>query len=250
MKTSNKLIITALILIVVCLFGYDCLLKQEYLSGNYKNPYRDFAKLNFRDFDSVDVKSSTAINVKFIQGPFKVLADSIMLNHLIINQKGRKLTIKGNFKQNQNYSSNPYILLISCPKLKAINASAVFTSNNKQVIDTVTREDWNMRRNLVEGFDQDSLTINQSYGSCVILAKNRIKVLTAIVGKMPLSGSEIKILNNNELQQATIDVLNRSQLLFDGKSIQNLHYHLADSAKMTLTGAAQNTLTNAKPYYK
>ncbi len=250
MKTSNKLIVTALILIVVSLFGYDYLLKQEYLSGNYKNPYRDFVEMKFHDFDSVDVKSSTAINVKFVQGPYKVLADTNILNNLLIKQEGHTLSIAGTFKQNENFSRSTYILLVSCPNLKLINASAVFKSDNKQVIDTATQDSWNMRRNLVEGFTQDSLTINQSYGSCVILSKNHFKVLTATVGIAPFSGSEIKILNNNTIQQASMNILNRSQLLFDGKSIQNLNYHLADSAKMIITGAAKNLLPNAKSYSK
>src|SRR5947209_3869211 len=75
MKTSNKLILTALLLVFIFLFAYDNLLKREYLSGNYRNPYRNFIALKFKDFDTVDMTSSTAANAKFIQGPFSIKID-------------------------------------------------------------------------------------------------------------------------------------------------------------------------------
>ena len=81
MKTSNKLILAALLLVLISLFGYDYLLKEAYVSGRYKDPYRDFATLKFKNFDTVDIVSSTAANVKFVQGPFSVRIDTNFLSY-------------------------------------------------------------------------------------------------------------------------------------------------------------------------
>ena len=249
MKTSNKLIAAAFLLILVSLFVYARLLNAEYISGRYKDPYRDFVTLKFKDFDTVDVNSTSAVNVKFIQGPFSVRIDTDAMDFTKIEQQGNTLKIGAAFKGDYIQNPSRYIVVISCPKLAEVNANAIFKAKDKQIIDTVLRE-WNMRQNLIEGFKEDSLSIRQYYGSSIILSGNHIRTLNAVVGLNPLSFSKIVILNNNLFQQATIDVLNRSKIQLDGKVIKNLKYYLADSAQMVLTGAAQNLMNNPKSYQK
>ena len=250
MKTSNTIIISALVFLVVALFVYDYQLKEEYTSGRYKDPYRDFTTLNFKDFDAVDVKSTTVLNVKFMQGPFKVMADTAMLKNIMIKQNGHQLTIRSVFNQTDNYNANPYLVYIWCPKLKELNADAVYTANNKLTVDTALTDYWHSRQNLVEGFTEDSLTLVQHFGSGIILSGNHINALTVTAGTGEKSNSKTSILKNNHIGQASFEILNASRLLLDGQSIQNLQYHLADSANLTFTGAVQNTISNAKPYHK
>jgi len=38
MKTSNKLVIAGIVLVLISLVGYDYLLKGAYVSGKYKDP--------------------------------------------------------------------------------------------------------------------------------------------------------------------------------------------------------------------
>jgi len=246
MRTSNKLITAAFLLILVSLFVYDHLLKTEYISGSYKDPYRDYTTLNFKDFDTVDVNSTSAVNVKFIQGPFSVRVDTDAMDFTKIEQKGSRLKIDATFKGEYIQNPNPYIVIVSCPKLIEVNANAIFKTGDKQIIDTVFREDWRMRQNLIEGFKEDSLSIRQYYGSSIILSGNHIRALNAEVGLNPGSFSKVVILNNNLFQQARVVVLNKSRFLLDGKTIQNLKYQLADSAQMILNGAAQNIFNNSK----
>jgi hypothetical protein len=250
MKTSNKLITVAFLLILGSLFVYDHLLKAKYLSGRYKDPYGDYITLKFKDFDTVDVNSTSAVNVKFVQGPFNVRVDNDASDFTKIKQQGNRLEIDAAFKGDYINNPNPYIVIISCPKLTEVNTNAIFKEGNKQIIDTVLREDWRMRQNLIEGFNEDSLSIRQYYGNSIILSGNHIRMLNAVVGLNPHSFSKITILKNNLFQQATIDVLNRSKVLLDGKTIQNLKYHLTDSAQMILTGAAQNIVNNSNPKQK
>jgi hypothetical protein len=242
MKISNKLILAALLLVLASLISYDYLLKAEYLSGRYKEPYRGFKTLKFKDFDAVDLISSTAANVKFVQGPFSVRIDPNALNYVELKQQGRRLQISASFERNYLFNPNLYILVISCPKLAEVNANATYVSNKKQVTDTVARDDWTMRAILIDGFKQDSLSISQDYGSTVILANDQIRAINAVIGKSMASGSKIIIKKSNQFQNATLDIRSRSKLLLDNAVIHNLNYHLADSAKLVLTGAAQNLL--------
>jgi len=240
MKTSNKLLIAGILFLLVSLVAYDLKVKEAYNSGSYKNAYRDFTSLNFKDFDSVDVISSTAANVKFIQGPFKVIIDDDALEFVKIKQQGKRLQITARFEYDYHNTRSSYVLVISCPRLVQLNTSAEYTANGKQVIDTAVKEEWRMRRVLIDGFKEDSLSIHQDYASTVVLANNTIKSTFAVTGASPGSGSKLIVLKNNKFGNANIDILNKSSFLLNNAAIQNLSYHLADSARMTVNGAAQN----------
>jgi hypothetical protein len=250
MKTSNKLIAVVVFLILVSLLVYNYQLKAEYTSGRYKNPYRNFTTLKLKDFDAVDINSTTAANVKLVQGPFSVRVDSAALEYVNIKQQGNRLKINADFARDFRYNYNSYVVVISCPKLTEVTANAAYTANNKQVIDTVYQEQWNMHQNLVEGFKQDSLSVRQTYGSSILFSGNHIRAFNAVTGTDAGSGSKITILDNNKFQDATIDILNQSRLQLNGNSVLNLKYHLADSARMIATGAAQTIINNSKPLLK
>ncbi|MEB0263885.1 MULTISPECIES: hypothetical protein [unclassified Mucilaginibacter] len=241
MKTSNRLIVCALLLILLTQLGYDNLLKAEFISGRYKDAYRDYVKLNYKDFDVVDLESSTAANVKFVQGPFKIIADSAALSNIKISQEGKKLTIKAAYDKEYLWNANPYLIVISCPILSAVHAGATYTvSKNIAVTDTINYTSWNMRGVLIDGFKQDSLTIIQDYGSTVELANNHLTNVTATIGKRAGSGSKITLLKGNQLKNADFEILNRSELLLNNEGIENIHYHLADSARLTIGAQSQN----------
>ena len=240
MKTSNKLIITALLLTVITLFIYDEMLKTEYVSGRFRDPYRGYVSLNFKDFDAVTINSSTVANAKIVQGPFSVRIDKNAEEFVNITQKGSRLTVSADFKSSRLYNPNPYVVIISCPQLKQLSANATYTLHNSAVTDTIVG--WQMREVLVEGFKQDSLFINQDYGSTVLIGNSHITYLSGVVGKATGSGSIIKIFKTNQLESVKLDIQNRSQLELNNAQIHKLDYHLADSAKLILNGEAGNSL--------
>jgi hypothetical protein len=244
MRTSNKLIIATFLLLLLSLFGYDCMLKAAYKSGDYKDPYSDFKSLDYKDFDAVDIVSSTAANVKFVQGPFSIKVGKITLDYVKIKQQGRRLQIDANFEDHYMGNSYPYIIVISCPKLAEISTNASYIANKKLIIDTTVRDDWNMRQVLIDGFKQDSLSISQDYGSTVMLANNTIRSVNAVVGKSPGSGSKFIVLKTNQFQKTNFDIRTKSRLLLNDAIIHTLSYHLADSAKLIVTGAAQGLIKN------
>jgi hypothetical protein len=250
MRTSNKFVCLALLLTLLSLIAYDLLLKTEFRSGRYKDPYQNYAAMEFKDFDVLDLNSSTAANVKLVQGPFSVRVDKYAMDYVKVKQEGNRLKIDATFKDNYRGNQNPYILVVSCPKLVELNAGASYRANGRPVTDTIYRGDWNMRRILVDGFTQDSLHISQNYGSSVVLANDHIRSLSAIVGESAGSGSNLLIQLGNRFQEAVLDIKHISTLELNNSMIDVLKYRLGDSARLVISGNAQNLLNNSKPYQK
>ena len=248
MKTSNKLIFAAAVLTVVLLIWYDLRLKAEYLSGNYKIPYSGYVTLNYTGFDIVDLNASTAANVKFVQGPFSVRVDNNALDYVVLKQQGNRLAIDAVFERNYQWNQNPYVVVISCPTLTKLTTDATYRADRGIVTDTIVRDDWNMRQVLIEGFRQDSLSIEQDYGSTVVLAGNKIRSLQAVIGKSTGSGSKIIFQLDNEFKEATLDIRHRSKFILENAYIRNLIYHLADSAELIVNGSSQHLLNQPKLY--
>jgi len=250
MKTSNKFLLIAAVFTLLSLGVYDLFLNAAYRSGNYADPDKDYITLNFKDFDKLDLPSSTAANAKIIQGPFSVRIDENARNYVQVRQEGSVLQINASFDGNYQTTSNQYILLISCPKLSEVNANAGYRSNNANVTDTIVRDDWNMRQVLIDGFKLDSLHISQDYGSTIVLENNHIRAISAVIGKSQGSGSNLIIKDNNEFSNADLNIQNNSKLFLNNARIQNLNYQLGDKSKLIVTGKAKNLLNNLKPEQK
>jgi hypothetical protein len=250
MKTSNKYLLAAAVLTLLSLVAYDILLKAAYKSGSYADPYKNFVTLNFRDFDVLDLPSSTAANVKIVQGPFSIRMDGNTKDYVQVSQEGKHLRIHAAFEGNYQMNPYPYIFLISCPGLSEVNTNAGYRANSIEVTDTIVREDWNMRQVLIEGFNQDSLHITQDYGSTIVLAKNHIRVVNAMIGLSPRSGSNLIIQDSNVFDRAILNIKNNSKLFLDDARIQNLDWQLDDNAKLIITGKAKNLLNTIKPGQK
>jgi hypothetical protein len=246
MATSNKLIIGAVALTMLALITYDFFVKAIYTSGSYKIPYQGFATLPYKDFDRVDLVSSTAANAKFVQGPFSVRIDNDAPEYVHIRQEGSRLLVDASFAGSYSGNRNPHVLIISCPKLTALTTSATYKSYNKAVTDTTVRADWKMRQVLIDGFKQDSLYIEQDYGSTVILANNTIRTVNAFIGKSKASGSNIIVLAANHFQNFSLTAGNVSKFILENADIGNLSYHLADSAKLVVDGSARHLIYNSK----
>ncbi len=250
MKTSNIIFVATGLLIFGSIFWYDLLLKANYDTGKYKQPYGDYASLGFTGFDRVRVPGSTASNVKFVQGPFSVKIDEYGKAYTRFHQEGSELVIQSAFEH--NYINNPvdYVIIISCPVLREITAGATYLTSGTPFTDSVVRPDWVMRSLLIEGFQQDSLVVSQDYGSTVVLSGNKLRHFSAGIGQSAASGSRLVILDNNRLDTALIDVRTKSQFFLENSSINTFSYRLADDASINVTGNAQHLLTAAKPWNK
>ena len=242
MKTSNKLTITAILVILISLVFYDLLLKASYTSGSYKDPFKDFTTLDFKNFNSIRLNASTAANIIVEQGPFRVRVDAIAAPLTKVSQNGETLNIDVAFPGSFENSRAAYVLIISCPNLKQFDADARYMAGDRPITDTLGSEDFKWRPSIIRGFVQDSLAITEKHASSIILTGNKIKSVHAIIGLKDESRSNMVISKDNEFQNLDLNLLNRSQLQLHEATIQNLKYQLADSARLILTGAAKNLL--------
>ncbi len=245
MKKSNLLIIAAAVITLIALVAYDFMLKGKFSSGEYKNPYSDFALLNYKDFDAVDINSSTAVNVKFIQGPFRVMIDNYAASYTKISQHGNHLQIDAGFEGEYRTNSSTYMMVISCPTLLNIYAGATYQTYSRPYTDTVVREIWNMREILVKGFEQDSISIVQDYGSAVVLDSNHFRSISTVTGASTGSGSKLVLLNTNRFEKTMLNIRHHSKLFVYNAAISQLNYRLADSAQLIISGDAQHLLKNS-----
>lgn len=242
MKTSNKLTIAAILLILVSLVYYDLMLKTAYLSGTYKDQFKDFVALNFKDFNSINLGSSTASNVIVKQGPFSVRIEPTSAQFVKVSQQDQTLHIETAFPGNYQNSRADYVLVISCPNLVRFDADARYMAGDRQIIDTLASEDFKWRPTIIHGFTLDSLLITEKHASSVILTGNKIKVIHAVIGLSDGSRSNMVVQKDNQLQNADLNILNKSQLQLHEAIIPNLKYHLADSARLIITGALKKQL--------
>jgi hypothetical protein len=242
MKTSNKLTIAAILFILVSLVYYDLMLKASYLSGTYKDQFKDYTTLNFKDFNSIDLGASTAANIIVEQGPFRVRIGPTAARFVTVSQHHQTLHIEAAFPGNYQNARTDYVLIISCPNLVRFDADARYMAGDRQIIDTLASEDFNWRPTIIRGFTLDSLTITEKHASSIILTGNKIKVINAVIGLSDGSRSNMIIQKDNRFQNADLNILNKSQLQLHEAIIPNLKYQVADSARLIITGALKNQI--------
>jgi hypothetical protein len=242
MKTSTKILIATMVFLVVAILGYDLLLKKEFFTGKYKNIYAKYVPLKFKDFDALQINASHRASVKIVQGPFGITADPNVLEYVQFAQNGKLLQMNVKYSAERFYNDQDYRIIISCPHLSSVNANAFVTINKQRVIDTAVSDNWNYGNLMIAGFKQDSLKLTQDYGSQVILANNNIGKLKAIVGVSDSSQSRLTILKSNKIDNARLQILNRSRLSLNEARIGYIEYLPADSSQLILNGAAQKLL--------
>lgn len=236
MKTSNKFLLTAILLLVISVGIYDFQLKAEYLKGDYKNPYKGFVSLNFKDFKVIELGSSTAINIMLVKGPFKVLADPDAMEFMKIEQHHDSLFIRAAFKDNFHNVRSVHMLYISCPELKAFWADAKHITAGNQIIDTIGSEDFRWRPTTISGFSGDKLNINLDHAATILLKNNRFNILNATTGISNGSASNLSIETGNQFGKTNLDIRNKSRLWIKDDSLSSITYKLSDSAKLILNG--------------
>jgi len=237
MKTSTKILMVTLAILIISLVAYDLSLKAEYRKGDYTNPYREYNSLNYSDFDEIESNASTAVNIILVQGPYKVLANPTTDDFLRVSKRGKRLVINAAFPDHYRNINVNYVLYISCPKLSLLKADAQYTTNSVPVTDTAVR-DMRWYPTLITGFHLDSLRLQTDHASNIVLENNQINVLNGVIGQRTGSGSALTIGSNNKFANSNLYICNKSQLVIKGNTSPDLTYHLADSATLVVNGAA------------
>lgn len=247
MKTSNILLIIALGFIVGILVVFDLTLKQAWLNGSYKDPFKDYVELGYKNFDAIDLDASTSANLILKQGPFSVRIDPTAADVVKLSQRNGTLHISTAFPGAYINPRPGYVLVISCPNIKRLDADARYMAGALAVTDTLASEDFRWRPTFIRGFTQDSLTITGKHASSIILKGNTIKLLNATIGIGDGSRTDLTLLGDNHFNEVKLNILNKSQLKLDGAAIAHLNYSLADSAQVIVKGGS---LKPIKEFFK
>lgn len=249
MKTSTKILVAALLLLVSSLMFYNWQLVAQFRKGEYTDPLYNFEKLNFRNFDRIELRSSSAVNLTVVQGAFKVLANPMAHQFLEVRQEGRTLIVSARFQDHWRTVNNAPVLYVSCPTLSELEADATYFIRNDSVTDKEVSV-FNIMPTYIKGFSLDSLTIREDHAASVVLAGNKIGKLTATLGgkkseglsQDTRNGPSLVLEDNNQLTLTDLQILHQSHLSINGKNIQHLTYYLADSASLTVNGLAAHQL--------
>ena len=245
MRTSSKILITTFIIFIASLVIYDLGLRAEYLKGDYTKPFNDYVPLNYTGFNEIELNSSTAVNIKIVQGPFKVLANPGAMDFLKVSRQGNRLIVHAAFSDQYRSINTDYILYISCPNLSVLYADAYYNNASITITDT-TANDFGWKPTLISGFTEDNLNIKETHASNIVLENNKINSLAATVGMNEKSRSNLTIGDNNQFTTTDLNILNKSQLWIKGANSNNLNYHLADSATLVVNGVSAKHLLNLK----
>ncbi len=238
MKTSNKLLIAALLLLLGALTAFNQKIRAEYARGAYKDPNANSTALDFRNFTDVDVQAAGLVGVRVVAGPYAVRLDNAAASYVKVRQQGARLTVALVFPKERESLGSREPLTISLPRLRQLTASGTYAMSGR----LVTEKAGNGLPLRIEGFRQDSLRLRQDHGTKVALANNQLGYLRADAGRTPGSHPVLHIDNTNRIQAASLVIHSQGELRLEAGGIPDLRTQFGDSARATLTGAALRSL--------
>ncbi|MBJ6110029.1 hypothetical protein JAO73_13485 [Hymenobacter sp. BT523] len=240
MKTSNKWLAAALLLLLGSLSAFNMALRTQYKTGAYKNPTSNTVALSLKDFTEIDVQAASLMGVKITSGPYAVRVSKEAQPYVKVTQRGPRLSIALAFPEGEaSLGPRQSVVAISCPQLNLLTASATYVEKGKVHVDKQPGYD---RTVLVQGFAQDSLVVRQDLGAHVTLAGNRLGYLRAEAGQRPGSRSALRIANSNRIQAADLSVQRQAELQLEAGVVGTLRTQFGDSARATVTGGGLRNL--------
>ena len=241
MKTSNKLLLLALVVLLSALATYNIALKAEYNTKSYLDPYRNYVALDFSGFEEIEVNSGDMISVLIEPGDAHAVYLYKGNDEVVqISQQANTLQIDvaTNEKRNGLRGWGSPQLIIKTPMLHTLRSNALHTFNGEPVTHVKRLNSAEWRNTTLKGFKQDSIRLELDNGVLVQLEGNELQHLHAITGTSPDSDPKLLIQNTNKIQQANLDIRNRSYLSLLNVAIPELRYTLSEQAQVELSGDA------------
>ncbi len=220
MKTSNKLILAATIVVFAYLVVSDFALKAEYATGNYKNPHYAMDHIVLKNFTIIQSNAGNMIGVNIEKGDrFEVFMREGLKDRVTISQKNNTVYIDNNGKPEYDVYEG---VTIVCPYFSTIIVNADTSGNTR-----------GLRTNVI-GFNQPTFTIQATKWSYIELAGNNFTQLNA---RMDGENSRLVIDKNNTIGTANFEMLGKSNLELRYPMINKVSYKLSDSANLTMSGS-------------
>jgi len=221
MKTSNKLILAATVVVFAYLVVSDFALKAEYATGNYKKEHYAMDDIALKSFTTIQNNAGNMIDIQIIRGDkFEVFMREGVKDRVTISQKNDTVFIDNN---GQHEGIVYGAITIKCPYFNNLIVNA----------DTSGGNTTNLLNN-VFGFNQPSLTIRATKWSYIQLAGNNFTQLDA---RMDGENSHLLINKNNSIGAANFEMLGKSELELVYPIINKVSYKVSDSAKLIISGS-------------
>jgi hypothetical protein len=251
MKTSTKLLLSALVVLIIAIGIYNSALKAEYLTGNYKKPYRNYKQVDIKGFTEVEINASKMIDVVFRKGDFAVYRSNYSEDTVRLTKTGNKLIVNvdlnalpenniayNGIEDRHEYRGNRIIIV--CPSLSMLKTTNVFLVNGRAPVNYNFDKYAPYAHCTVEigKFNLDSLTLVQGGNSQVNLSGNTIGALKVNADHF----SSIKIEADNKINSADLQINGKGELWLNNISFPKLTQHISDSARVTLYGASVKNL--------
>jgi len=241
MKTSNKLFVAAVALVLGSLATYDAALRAEYRTGHYKDPLRNYQALGLRNFDAVSLPSASGLQVKVAAGPFAVHVSKEAADYVHVTQRGRQLLVTLAYPEKPESLGRQQAVIITCPRLESLTTEGTYTVAGKPQLARIETGG----QVEINGFRQDSLTLRQDRSNHIRLVGNTLGWLRASAGVRPGSEPNLEIGADNHIQAADLSIGHRGHLDLV-TAIPRLRYQFSDSATISLTGAAARSLSTTE----
>ncbi|MGI4803841.1 MAG: hypothetical protein ACRYFL_03655 [Janthinobacterium lividum] len=238
MKTSNKLFIAAVLIIVISMIGYDLALRAEYRKGEYKKPFYGMENINFNDFTTIDNRAANLISVKAEKGNESAIwVEKEWKKHLKISKNGTTLVIEVVDKKVSRLHSYQNNITIICPSLEKVITNPISNAKLSESYDSEGTT-------TIKGFDLKNLVLNIGKCSGLILEKNNINSLQAIVGSNSSENARLTIGSDNQINVAIVKVPGKNFLTVENPTITTKNFTISDSATVSTSGHFFNQIHN------
>ena len=234
MKTSNKLLIAIGVLIVISMVSFDMALRAEYLKGDYKSPYYNMVSIPVKDFDAIEDCTSYDTFTEINTGAY---ADSTGNKQQIwISKEGQKdvafavkdRVLRISFKTPNSEQNRAYSIHIKCPRLNRI-------TRGPTPGDKIMYESGNLTISVIK---QDSIRIENKVWGIINLTPVYMKKVNVVMNQ-----GSLNIGGNGDAEVVNFDIRNNSRVDIGNIKMGKVNYKLADSAHITLPGAAWNKIS-------
>ena len=231
MKTSNKLFLTAILIVIISLITYDLALRAEYKKGTYKSRFYGYEKTTiYNGFSSIDNRAANLISIQVEKGKAPgVWVKSVWKDRFNISRKGTTLVIEVANKQSTRVSAYSNSITVVCPSLDSITTAPYLGKSGMNELHS-------RGTTIVAGFTLDKLSLKISKGLDLFLNGNKISDLKASVGDDKSDNAKLTISSSNQIANATINVPGKNHLEIQNSLIANRNFTIADSATVAFSG--------------
>jgi hypothetical protein len=228
MKTSNRLLLAAIVITLGYLVAFDFSLKAEFLKGSFKGQFSNMKKLDLTNFNAVEHNAGNFYEVEIQQGAeYAVWINEDLADQVAITNHNKTLHIDYIGPNNKRHNFDHSIIII-CPVITSVITHKL-----------VPRSDLYGSQTKIIGFMLDTLNVSADRSTEITLNKNTINKLE---GKISDSQGKLTINCDNKIKEAHFTVLGRSELSVLNPIIGKATYSYTDSATITVTGRALHLL--------